>query len=472
MTGANGCTSSANATVTLDDEAPGATAEGGVLNCNMETLQLMGTGNGTYAWSGPNNFSSTEQNPTIGEAGSYTLVVTGANGCTSEATAEVTSDINEPVVSIQGGMLPCEGGTVTLIAASSIEGSYLWAGPNGFSSTEQSPIVSEAGVYTLVVTASNGCDGRESVDVEREECGDCPPMITSCPADITVECAEDFSPYGVGGAPEYREGDEEDEKGKKCPKIIDTGWWDEYLSACPFVIRRHFYAVDEAGNLETCEQLITVTDEVAPIFENVPSDLTISCDGNLDDIILPEVWAYDECTKTEVPAWMHVEHIKGDCPSEYSIVHTWTATDYCGNTGTAQWTIHVIDNEAPTLDCDVQDMKVCCEELPEVPKCSAKDNCDPEVMVYFSEEKSKGDCEKGYVVVRTWTAMDACGNTSVQEQTIQVMGKNECKKDGDEAPLLIGGGEASIRSGRCTEPLPWSDDLEHQGHEDRHREAW
>jgi hypothetical protein len=333
---------------------------------------------------------------------------------------------------------------VTLSATSSIEGAYLWVGPNGFSSTEQSPIVSEAGVYTLVVTAENGCEGRESVVVDREECGDCPPMITSCPADVIVECAEDFSPYGVGGAPEYREGDEEDDKGKKCPKIIDTGWWDEYLSACPFVIRRHFYAVDEAGNVETCEQMITVTDEVAPIFENVPTDLTISCDGNLDDIMLPEVWAYDECTKTEVPAWMHVEHIKGDCPSEYSIVHTWTATDYCGNTGTAQWTIHVIDNEAPIFDCEVQDMKVCCDELPEVPECSAKDNCDPDVMVYFSEEKSKGDCEKGYVVVRTWTAMDACGNTNVQEQTIQVLGKKECKKDGDEAPLLSGGIEASI----------------------------
>ncbi|MEZ4740436.1 MAG: hypothetical protein R2818_14020 [Flavobacteriales bacterium] len=76
----------------------------------METLQLTGTG-GTYAWSGPNNFSSTEQNPTIGEAGSYTLVVTGANGCTSEATAEVTLDNTLPGASAQGGVLNCNVNT-------------------------------------------------------------------------------------------------------------------------------------------------------------------------------------------------------------------------------------------------------------------------------------------------------------------------------------------------------------------------
>ncbi|MCB0771138.1 MAG: T9SS type A sorting domain-containing protein, partial [Flavobacteriales bacterium] len=305
-----------------------------------------------------------------------------------------------------------------------------------FTSTEQNPTVTAEGVYTLVVTAENGCEGRESVFVDRDECGECPPMIISCPGDVTVQCAEDFSPYGVGGSPEYREGDIEDGEGKKCPKIIDTGWYDEYLSACPFVIRRTFYAVDEDGMLETCSQTITVIDEVAPIFENVPADLTISCDGNLDDVPMPDVWAYDECTKTEMPAWLEVTRVNGDCASEYDLIHTWSSTDYCGNTGTAQWTIHVIDNEAPTLFCEVEDMKVCCDDVPEPVECSAKDNCDPDVVVHFSEKKTKGDCEKGYVITRTWTAVDACGNASAQEQIIQVIGEKECKGYADEAPLV------------------------------------
>ncbi|MBK9763232.1 MAG: hypothetical protein IPO87_07675 [Flavobacteriales bacterium] len=45
---------------------PGATAQGGVLNCNVSGITLVGTGNGTFAWSGPNGFSSTVQNPERG----------------------------------------------------------------------------------------------------------------------------------------------------------------------------------------------------------------------------------------------------------------------------------------------------------------------------------------------------------------------------------------------------------------------
>ncbi len=49
------------------------------------SIMLVGTGNGTFAWSGPNGFTSTAQNPTVGIAGTYNLTVTGANGCTSDS---------------------------------------------------------------------------------------------------------------------------------------------------------------------------------------------------------------------------------------------------------------------------------------------------------------------------------------------------------------------------------------------------
>jgi hypothetical protein len=167
VTGANGCTSQASAEVTLDDELPGASAQGGVLNCNTASVQLIGNGNGTYAWSGPNNFVSTEQNPTVSAAGTYTLVVTGANGCTSQASAEVTLDDELPGASAQGGVLNCNTASVQLIGGGN--GTFAWSGPNGFNSTEQSPTVSAAGTYTLVVTGANGCTSQASAEVTLDD---------------------------------------------------------------------------------------------------------------------------------------------------------------------------------------------------------------------------------------------------------------------------------------------------------------
>ncbi len=68
---------------------------------------LVGTGNGTFAWSGPNGFTSTEQNPTVNAAGTYNLTVTGTNGCTSTASAVIEQDDEVPGASAQGGTLNC-----------------------------------------------------------------------------------------------------------------------------------------------------------------------------------------------------------------------------------------------------------------------------------------------------------------------------------------------------------------------------
>ncbi|HEX2617893.1 MAG TPA: SBBP repeat-containing protein, partial [Flavobacteriales bacterium] len=163
VTGANGCTSQASAEVTLDNTTPGAQAQGGVLNCTNTTVMLMGSGNGTYAWTGPNGFTSNQQNPVVSVAGTYTLVVTGDNGCTSEATAEVTMDSEVPGAQAQGGVLTCANTSVMLTGVGN--GSFAWSGPNGFTSTEQNPTVSVAGTYTLVVTGDNGCTSQASAEV-------------------------------------------------------------------------------------------------------------------------------------------------------------------------------------------------------------------------------------------------------------------------------------------------------------------
>ncbi|MBK9147994.1 MAG: hypothetical protein IPM12_09300 [Flavobacteriales bacterium] len=166
VTGTNGCTSTATAEVEQDTDAPGAQAAGGTITCGNECVMLTGTGNGSFAWSGPNNFSSTEQNPTVCAPGTYTLVVTGTNGCTSTATAEVEQDTDAPGAQAAGGTITCGNECVMLTGTGN--GSFAWSGPNNFSSTEQNPTVCAPGTYTLVVTGTNGCTSTATAEVEQD----------------------------------------------------------------------------------------------------------------------------------------------------------------------------------------------------------------------------------------------------------------------------------------------------------------
>ncbi len=500
MTGANGCTSTATAVVDQDVDVPGAQASGGTLTCNNECVTLSGSGNGSFAWIGPDGFTSTEQNPTVCTAGTYTLMVTGTNGCTSMTTAEVDQDVEVPVVTITPpAIVNCNPSLVWINANTSLPGEVLWTLPGGGTITEALIIQEQGpGIYTLTVTAANGCVGTSQTEVIYDQvapeaqlsatyigcegeaatlsftstgsvfqiiwsapngtvisnsptaladepgtytltligsngcgasftvevvqdpnCGDdCPPVIISCPPDITVSCAEDFSPLGIGGEPVWR-------KKQDCPEITSLGWNDEILSNCPYVIRRTFWAEDATGVYETCSHTITVIDDVAPIFMEVPEDVTLSCDQNIDELPTPDVWAYDECTKMEVEVEYAVQYLSGSCPGTYTLVHTWTAEDQCGNVGQTSWTITVVDEDAPQFTCEVEDMMVgSINDVPEPADCKAFDNCSGEVYVQFIEQVVKTDaCKGGLAVVRTWYAVDACGNPATMQQTITVCGK-------------------------------------------------
>ncbi len=82
VTAANGCTATANTTVSQNTTAPTPNASNSTtLTCTTTTAVLTGTGGGTYVWSGPGTITNgTTANPTINTPGNYTVAVTAANG--------------------------------------------------------------------------------------------------------------------------------------------------------------------------------------------------------------------------------------------------------------------------------------------------------------------------------------------------------------------------------------------------------
>ncbi len=136
-------------------------------------LQASTIANANYNWSGPNGFSSTNQDMMLNdvstaEAGVYTVSVT-VNGCSSPVATTTVTVNTRPVISgalSNNGPL-CEGETLTITAPTLANVNYNWTGPNGFSSTQTTvsiPNVTEVdhqGFYTLTVEdQSNGCSSE------------------------------------------------------------------------------------------------------------------------------------------------------------------------------------------------------------------------------------------------------------------------------------------------------------------------
>ena len=141
--------------------------------CTGSTLKLFGSGVGTYHWSGPNGFTSTQQNPEIvnvtpANSGTYTLVVTAANGCSATATTTVNVVAPPNLTAWADDYDVCEFSTVYLHATGATN--YEWNGPWGYYSTFQDPVLYYipaymTGTYTVTSTGPTGCAASKSFDL-------------------------------------------------------------------------------------------------------------------------------------------------------------------------------------------------------------------------------------------------------------------------------------------------------------------
>ncbi len=163
----NGCSTSVSVEVIADGDLPQVSATGGTIDCNNPTVQLMGsstTEGVQFNWSGPGGFMTDEMNPTVSEPGTYTLFVSSDNGCGISINVLVIDDTQEPEVTLSLGDANCDEGTRLINAVSNVEGlDVMWTGPNGFTSTELSPSISDAGTYTLETFPMNGCNSNHSI---------------------------------------------------------------------------------------------------------------------------------------------------------------------------------------------------------------------------------------------------------------------------------------------------------------------
>jgi len=173
-TDANGCNNTATSLITVN-AIPIVALGPDVIQCGGTLILNAGNPGCTYLWSN----SSTTQSITVSTSGTYSVVVTNANGCTGSDVIQVTMN-SAFVVSLGPDVIQC-GGTLILNAGNP-GSSYLWSN----ASTTQSITVSSSGTYSVVVTNTNGCIGSDVVIVTINPL----PNLTASASSMVV-CVDD-----------------------------------------------------------------------------------------------------------------------------------------------------------------------------------------------------------------------------------------------------------------------------------------
>jgi len=268
------------------------------------------------------------------------------------------------------------------------------------------------GCFTLVRTwtATDDCGNAATASQNIVVFDNSGPVLAGVPADLTLDCATP-----VPAPPTVTATD-------NCA-AIGTVNYNQNINGNPatgcFVVTRTWSATDNCGNTTSATQTITVQDNIAPILSATPADLSLNCVSAIP--AAPTITATDNCD-TNVPVLFFQAYTGNPLGCNYQLLRTWAAADDCGNVTAWTQTITVNDTIAPVLGAVPANVVIACgSPVPLPPVVTATDNCDANVDVTMTATYL-GDPTAGcYLLTRTWTATDDCGNTDSKSQLIQVI---------------------------------------------------
>lgn len=115
----------------------------------------------TYTWTSTNGQTASTQNVTNASAGTYTITLADATGCSATASTIVTEPTALPASASTNQNALCFGGNTGSISATAIGGTspytYSWTSTNGQTATTQNVTNASAGTYTITITDANNC---------------------------------------------------------------------------------------------------------------------------------------------------------------------------------------------------------------------------------------------------------------------------------------------------------------------------
>ena len=407
VTDANGCTDSSSVTITEPASIIASTVVDSNVSCNGSTdggataSATGGTGAYTYTWS---NAATTASITGVG-AGTYSVTVTDANGCTDSTSVMITEPASLVASTILDSNVSCNGNTDGGATASATGGttSYTYSWNTGGVNATESGL--SAGTFTVTVTDANGCTDIETVIITEPTI-----LVATATVDSNTSCSSAStgvgSVVGSGGTTPY------------------TYLWSNSATTATangLASGWHFVTVTDSNSCTAVDSIeIDVQDTIAPTV--IAQSITVYLDatGNVTiDTSDVNNGSYDNCAIDT----MYLSDEDFTCLDTNSNSVTLFVADINGNIDSATSSVTVLDTITPTLLVNsgftlylnaTGNAAISIDSVDN----GTTDNCEIESLTLSD---SLFDCSDTGSFNILFTAMDVSGNTSTDTIAITVL---------------------------------------------------
>src|SRR5512133_4156197 len=186
-------------------------------------------------------------------------------------------------------------------------------------------------------------------------------------------------------------------------------------NTCPETITRTWTYTDACGNTSSVNQIITVGDDVPPVFDTPPAPLDFDCFG---EVPAPGILGWTDNCDGAGQVVGSDQSDGGSCPE--IITRTWTYTDACGNTSSVNQLITVGDDVPPVFDAPPAPLDFdCFAEVPAPGMLGWTDNCDGNGQVLGTDQSDGGTCPE--TIDRSCADSGACVDPGARRLIIKVV---------------------------------------------------
>ncbi len=169
-----------------------------MITCKNKTVKIVVSGATDYVWD--DGFSPFKDTNEFNNSGTYHVIGSSINGCTSKDSIKILMDTLKPIAKLSYiglNKITCNQKTVTVVASGGQ--TYKWF--SGDTPTKDTNSFKNPGVYSLELTGSNSCVSTSNITILQDTVS--PTLSIISPNGNSLNCTKLKTTFYVSGANHY-----------------------------------------------------------------------------------------------------------------------------------------------------------------------------------------------------------------------------------------------------------------------------